>query len=97
MCGIVGISAQRDVVSHLISGLKALEYRGYDSAGIAVLTANGLDRRRAKGKVRDLETLQNESPLTGHSGIFDGAAIDATHVKAHRSAAGAKGGPSPRR
>jgi glucosamine--fructose-6-phosphate aminotransferase (isomerizing) len=69
MCGIVGISAQRDVVNHLISGLKALEYRGYDSAGIAVLTANGLDRRRAKGKVRDLESLQNESPLAGTSGI----------------------------
>ena len=69
MCGIVGISAQRDVVDHLISGLKALEYRGYDSAGIAVLTATGLDRRRAKGKVRDLEALQNQSPLSGHSGI----------------------------
>jgi glucosamine--fructose-6-phosphate aminotransferase (isomerizing) len=69
MCGIVGISAQRDVVNHLISGLKALEYRGYDSAGIAVLTAHGLDRRRAKGKVRDLETLQEQSPLAGHSGI----------------------------
>jgi glucosamine--fructose-6-phosphate aminotransferase (isomerizing) len=69
MCGIVGISAQRDVVEHLISGLKALEYRGYDSAGIAVLTATGLDRRRAKGKVRDLEALQNQSPLSGHSGI----------------------------
>jgi glucosamine--fructose-6-phosphate aminotransferase (isomerizing) len=69
MCGIVGISAQRDVVTHLISGLKALEYRGYDSAGIAVLTANGLDRLRAKGKVRDLEALQASTPLTGSSGI----------------------------
>ena len=69
MCGIDGISAQRDVVEHLISGLKALEYRGYDSAGIAVLTATGLDRRRAKGKVRDLEALQTQSPLSGHSGI----------------------------
>jgi glucosamine--fructose-6-phosphate aminotransferase (isomerizing) len=69
MCGIVGISAQRDVVGHLIAGLKALEYRGYDSAGIAILTGTGLDRRRAKGKVRDLEALQAESPLSGHSGI----------------------------
>src|SRR5688500_16082032 len=69
MCGIVGISAQRDVVQHLIAGLKALEYRGYDSAGIAVLTDAGLDRRRAKGKVRDLEALQTQSPLAGHCGI----------------------------
>jgi glutamine---fructose-6-phosphate transaminase (isomerizing) len=69
MCGIVGISAQRDVVNHLISGLKALEYRGYDSAGIAVLTGAGLERRRAKGKVRDLEALQLADPLAGHSGI----------------------------
>jgi len=69
MCGIVGISAQRDVVNHLISGLKALEYRGYDSAGVAVLTDAGLQRLRAKGKVRDLEALQGQTPLAGHSGI----------------------------
>ena len=69
MCGIVGISAQRDVVNNLISGLKALEYRGYDSAGVAVLTDGGLKRLRAKGKVRDLEALQGETPLAGHSGI----------------------------
>jgi glucosamine--fructose-6-phosphate aminotransferase (isomerizing) len=69
MCGIVGISAQRDVVANLISGLKALEYRGYDSAGIAVQTGDGLGRLRAKGKVRDLEALQAQSPLAGHSGI----------------------------
>jgi glucosamine--fructose-6-phosphate aminotransferase (isomerizing) len=69
MCGIVGISAQRDVVHHLINGLKALEYRGYDSAGVSVLTTQGLERRRAKGKVRDLEALQAASPLAGTSGI----------------------------
>ena len=70
MCGIVGISAQRDVVEHLIAGLKALEYRGYDSAGIAVLNDGGVvDRLRAKGKVRDLEALQTQAPVRGHSGI----------------------------
>ena len=69
MCGIVGISARRDVVGHLIEGLKALEYRGYDSAGIAVLTAHGVQRLRAKGKVVELELLQREHPLAGHSGI----------------------------
>ena len=69
MCGIVGISARRDVVGHLIAGLKALEYRGYDSAGIAVLTAHGVERLRAKGKVIELEFLQREHPIAGHSGI----------------------------
>ncbi len=69
MCGIVGISARRDVVGHLIAGLRALEYRGYDSAGIAVLTVNGVERLRAKGKVHELEALQNAHPISGHSGI----------------------------
>ncbi len=69
MCGIVGISARRDIVDHLITGLKALEYRGYDSAGIAVLTAHGVQRLRAKGKVHELESLQHAHPIAGHSGI----------------------------
>ncbi|MBS0211926.1 MAG: glutamine--fructose-6-phosphate transaminase (isomerizing) [Proteobacteria bacterium] len=70
MCGIVGISAKRDVVEHLIAGLKALEYRGYDSAGVAVLSAAGqVERVRAKGKVRDLEALQESAPVRGHCGI----------------------------
>jgi glucosamine--fructose-6-phosphate aminotransferase (isomerizing) len=69
MCGIVGISAERPIVHHLIAGLQALEYRGYDSAGIAMLTANGIERLRAKGKVRDLDQLQKQSGLDGFSGI----------------------------
>ncbi len=69
MCGIVGISAQRPIVHHLIAGLQALEYRGYDSAGIAMLTSHGIERLRAKGKVRDLDTLQKQSGLDGFSGI----------------------------
>jgi glucosamine--fructose-6-phosphate aminotransferase (isomerizing) len=69
MCGIVGISAQRPIVRHLIEGLQALEYRGYDSAGIAMLTPKGIERLRAKGKVRDLGALQKESGLDGISGI----------------------------
>ncbi len=69
MCGIVGIAARRDVVPTLIAGLKALEYRGYDSAGIALLTARGLERRRAKGKVAELESLQQSDPIDGHTGI----------------------------
>ncbi len=69
MCGIVGISAQRDVTHDLITGLKALEYRGYDSAGLAVLTDSGMQRLRAKGKVRDLHALHAGSGLAGQSGI----------------------------
>jgi glucosamine--fructose-6-phosphate aminotransferase (isomerizing) len=69
MCGIVGAAARRDVVGTLISGLKALEYRGYDSAGIALLTERGLERVRTKGKVRDLEALQAAQPIQGFTGI----------------------------
>lgn len=69
MCGIVAATASTDIVSVLINGLKALEYRGYDSAGISVATENGLERLRAKGKVSDLEQLQAQTPLAGHFGI----------------------------
>ena len=69
MCGIVAAAARRDVVPTLIAGLKALEYRGYDSAGIALLTDSGLTRVRTKGKVRDLETLYATQPVHGHTGI----------------------------
>jgi glutamine---fructose-6-phosphate transaminase (isomerizing) len=69
MCGIVGASALDDVVQLLIDGLKALEYRGYDSAGLSILTSTGIQRLRAKGKVQVLEQLQQQSPLAGHSGI----------------------------
>jgi len=49
--------------------VKALEYRGYDAAGLAIFGLAGIERRRAKGKVRDLETLHHHSPLDGHRGI----------------------------
>ena len=69
MCGIVGISAQRNIVQHLIEGLAALEYRGYDSAGVALLGTEGIVRLRAKGKVRDLAALQRQTGVDGHCGI----------------------------
>ncbi len=69
MCGIVGAAARRDVVGTLIDGLKALEYRGYDSAGIALLTDKGLERVRTKGKVRELEQLHSTQPIKGLTGI----------------------------
>ncbi|MGD2129025.1 MAG: glutamine--fructose-6-phosphate transaminase (isomerizing) [Lysobacterales bacterium] len=69
MCGIVAASAHRDVVDILVSGLQALEYRGYDSAGIAIQQGGGLQRIRTEGKVRDLETLIDKTPLQGSCGI----------------------------
>jgi glucosamine--fructose-6-phosphate aminotransferase (isomerizing) len=69
MCGIVGASAHRSVSEILMSGLRALEYRGYDSAGIAVQQGGGLVRLRTQGKVKDLQALLDETPLTGVCGI----------------------------
>ncbi|NDU85083.1 MAG: glutamine--fructose-6-phosphate transaminase (isomerizing) [Ferrovum sp.] len=70
MCGIVGALAQRDVVPLLIDGLKRLEYRGYDSAGIAVTRATqGLQRIRSTGRVHELEKLAKTQNITGHLGI----------------------------
>ena len=69
MCGIVAISGKAPVSDRLIGGLKRLEYRGYDSAGIAVSSASGLDRRRAEGKITNLEALLRERPMDGTTGI----------------------------
>ncbi len=69
MCGIVGGVAQRDVVPILIAGLKRLEYRGYDSAGLAVIANHQLHRHRQLGKVYALEQLISESPVAGSIGI----------------------------
>ena len=69
MCGIVGAVAQRDVVPILVEGLRRLEYRGYDSAGVAVLDDKScLGRVRTKGKVGDLAAELGDS-LKGHVGI----------------------------
>jgi glucosamine--fructose-6-phosphate aminotransferase (isomerizing) len=69
MCGIVGAAARRNVVETLIAGLRALEYRGYDSAGVALLTERGLQRERTQGKVRQLEDQLAKNPLAGRTGI----------------------------
>ncbi|HET6430831.1 glutamine--fructose-6-phosphate transaminase (isomerizing) [Dyella sp.] len=69
MCGIVAAAAQRDVAPLLIAGLKALEYRGYDSAGMAVMEEGQIARVRAKGKVREMEALYLAEPLAGGTGI----------------------------
>ncbi|MCE8004843.1 glutamine--fructose-6-phosphate transaminase (isomerizing) [Billgrantia ethanolica] len=70
MCGIVGAVAERNVEGILLEGLRRLEYRGYDSAGMAVISADGeLQRRRALGKVAALETMLDEAALPGRCGI----------------------------
>jgi glutamine---fructose-6-phosphate transaminase (isomerizing) len=69
MCGIVGILANKPVAIDLVDALRRLEYRGYDSAGIATLEDGRLDRRRAEGKLRNLELRLHENPLNGHAGI----------------------------
>jgi len=69
MCGIVGAVANRNVVSTLIEGLARLEYRGYDSAGIAVLNASGIERVRAVGRVAAMTDKANEIQLNGQVGI----------------------------
>lgn len=70
MCGIVGAVAKRPVAKLLIDGLKRLEYRGYDSAGIAVVdTQKELKRLRVMGKVRELEAAEHAHPLHAHMGI----------------------------
>jgi glucosamine--fructose-6-phosphate aminotransferase (isomerizing) len=69
MCGIIGIIGKAPVAPLLIDGLKRLEYRGYDSAGIATLVNGHIERRRAEGKIARLEALLAREPLAGTIGI----------------------------
>jgi glucosamine--fructose-6-phosphate aminotransferase (isomerizing) len=69
MCGIIGIAGNEGTAERLVDGLKRLEYRGYDSAGIAVLQDGKLQRRRAEGKIRNLEKVVTNDPCDGNLGI----------------------------
>ncbi len=69
MCGIVGIAGTRDVAPIILDALKRLEYRGYDSAGIATLADDHIERRRAPGKLTQLDAALHKHPLHGHTGI----------------------------
>jgi glucosamine--fructose-6-phosphate aminotransferase (isomerizing) len=79
MCGIVGVLGSGPVAGQIVEALKRLEYRGYDSAGIATLEAGRLTRRRAEGKLRNLEGRLAAAPLSGSIGI--GHTRWATHGK----------------
>ena len=79
MCGIVGILGRSPVAEQLVDSLKRLEYRGYDSAGVATLEGDHLARRRAEGKLKNLEMRLRAEPLSGLTGI--GHTRWATHGK----------------
>ncbi|WGD48534.1 glutamine--fructose-6-phosphate transaminase (isomerizing) [Bradyrhizobium sp. CB1650] len=79
MCGIVGILGREPVAEQLVDSLKRLEYRGYDSAGVATLEGSHLERRRAEGKLKNLEKRLYAEPLLGTTGI--GHTRWATHGK----------------
>ncbi|WGR67858.1 MULTISPECIES: glutamine--fructose-6-phosphate transaminase (isomerizing) [unclassified Bradyrhizobium] len=79
MCGIVGILGREPVAEQLVDSLKRLEYRGYDSAGVATLEGSHLERRRAEGKLKNLEKRLYAEPLQGTTGI--GHTRWATHGK----------------
>ena len=83
MCGIIGILGNAPVAPLLIDGLKRLEYRGYDSAGIATLTNGRIERRRAEGKLSNLANLVAREPLEGTTGI--GHTRWATHGRPNES------------
>ncbi len=69
MCGIVAAAAHRDVVPTLLDGLQKLEYRGYDSCGVAVITGSSIERARSVGRVKELTSQVNENHIAGFTGI----------------------------
>jgi glucosamine--fructose-6-phosphate aminotransferase (isomerizing) len=79
MCGIVGYIGSRNSQQILLDGLKKLEYRGYDSAGVAVHTRQGLHIKKSKGRIQELESKLALEPLEGFVGI--GHTRWATHGK----------------
>src|SRR5690348_18487925 len=69
MCGIIGVIGKREVAPFLVDGLRRLEYRGYDSAGIATLINGRIERRRAEGKLSNLVARLDKEPVQGTIGI----------------------------
>ncbi|MDQ3706603.1 MAG: glutamine--fructose-6-phosphate transaminase (isomerizing) [Chloroflexota bacterium] len=83
MCGIVGYVGPREATGIIVEGLCNLEYRGYDSAGLAVQNNGSIERRRAAGKLSNLRSLLQDEPVTGHRGI--GHTRWATHGKVNEA------------
>ena len=69
MCGIIGIASNKSVTSNIIQSLKKLEYRGYDSAGIATIVKGNIDERKCTGRVNNLEKILFKNPSNGSLGI----------------------------
>ncbi len=69
MCGIIGVIGNQPAAALLVDGLKRLEYRGYDSAGVATIVDGRIERRRTEGRVDELYSLLDEEPLPGEVGI----------------------------
>lgn len=69
MCGIVGYVGKEKAIDKLIKGLKTLEYRGYDSAGVAILQSKKINIVKDKGRISNLEMILNTKDLTGNTGI----------------------------
>ena len=69
MCGIVGYLGKKEASPILIKGLSTLEYRGYDSAGVAIMDEGHIDVKKCKGRLANLEEKLNENPIKGHIGI----------------------------
>ena len=69
MCGIIGIASNKPVSTNIINSLKKLEYRGYDSAGLATLTNNTINEKKCSGRVEELEKILFKTPLNGNIGI----------------------------
>ena len=69
MCGIIGIASNKSVTANIIQSLKKLEYRGYDSSGIATIVDGDIDEKKCAGRVENLEKILFKSPLNGFLGI----------------------------
>ena len=69
MCGIIGIASKKPVSINIINSLKKLEYRGYDSAGLATLSKKGIDEKKCSGRVEELEKILFKNPSNGILGI----------------------------
>ena len=88
MCGIIGVTGNGPVVPRLIDSLKRLEYRGYDSAGVAAVVDGHVERRRAQGKIRNLEAvLAEEKAVLAVEAVLEEAIVEEAIVEAGLAAA----------